>query len=255
MNSGYSAVNGINMYYELHGQGRPLVLIHGGGSTIDSTFGRVIPMLAKRYYVIAIETQAHGRTSDRPGPESFEQDADDVAELLAGLGIRMADIFGFSNGGTTAIQLALRHSELVGKLVLASPLSKRSGLPAEFWGFMEQASLENMPTELKESYLKVSGGNVEGLQIMHDKDAARMVHFKDIPDELIASINAPTLIIVGDRDVILPEHALYLHRSIAGSALAIIPGLHGEYIEEITTLPSNTQQARFVIPMIENFLG
>jgi pimeloyl-ACP methyl ester carboxylesterase len=119
--TGYSAVNGIKMYYEIRGQGEPLVLIHGGGSTIETTFGRVIGMLAKKHKVIAMDLQAHGRTSDRNGPESFEQDADDVAQLLKNLHIYKADFFGFSNGSTTAIQIAIRHPEIVNKLVLGFP--------------------------------------------------------------------------------------------------------------------------------------
>src|SRR5437870_1171587 len=88
--NGYSVVNGIKMYYEIYGTGRPLVLIHGGGSTIHSTFHKIIPGLSQHRQVIAVELQAHGRTSDRDAPESFEQDADDVAALLNNLGIQKA---------------------------------------------------------------------------------------------------------------------------------------------------------------------
>ena len=250
---GYSEVNGIKMYYEIYGQGKPLVLIHGGGSTIETTFGRIIPMLAKKYKVIAMDLQAHGRTGDREAPESFEQDADDVVTLLKNLQISKADFFGFSNGGTTTVQIAIRHPELVDKIILGSALCKRSGVPAQFWDFMKQASLANMPEQLKEAYLKVSP-HPKGLQVMHDKDVERMINFKDIPDEQVHSIKAPTLIIVGDRDVIKPEHAIEMQRLIANSALAIIPGGHGEYIEEITTLSSNSKEAGFVVPMMEGFL-
>jgi len=250
---GYSEVNGIKMYYEIYGQGKPLILIHGGGSTIETTFGRVMPILAKKYKIIAMDLQAHGRTSDREAPESFQQDADDVAALLKNLDIPKADFFGFSNGGTTAIQIAIRHPEIVDKLVLGSALCKRNGVPDQFWDFMKQASLANMPAQLKEAYLKVSP-NPKGLQVMHDKDAQRMVNFRDIPDDQIGSIKAPTLIIIGDKDVIKPEHAIEMHRQIANSSLAIIPGVHGEYIGEITTLSSNSKEANFVIPMMENFL-
>lgn len=252
--SGYSEVNGIKMYYEIHGQGKPLVLIHGGGSTIETTFGRVIPMLARKYTVIAMELQAHGRTGDRPAPESFEQDADDVVTLLKNLHIFKADFFGFSNGGTTAVEIAIRHPEAVDKIVLGSALCKRNGVPEQFWGFMKQATLANMPQPLKDAYLKVSP-DPRGLQVMHDKDAQRMVDFKDIPDEQIESIKAPTLIIIGDKDVIKPEHAIEMHRQIAQSSLAIIPGVHGEYIEEITTVSSHSKEADFVVPMIESFLS
>lgn len=252
--SGYSEVNGLKMYYEIYGEGKPLVLIHGGGSTIQTTFGRVIPMLAKHRQLIAVELQAHGRTSDRDSEVSFEQDADDVAALLKNLNILKADIFGFSNGGTTALQIAIRHPELVDKIIAASALYKRNGVPSQFWGFMEQARLENMPEQLKEAYKKVASDTI-GLQVMHDKDAKRMVDFKDIPDEKIKSIKAQTLIIIGDKDVITPEHAIEMHRLIANSELAIIPGGHGEYIGEITTLKPDYKESDFVaVPMIERFL-
>ena len=251
--SGYSTVNGIRMYYEIRGQGEPLVLIHGGGSTIETTFGRVIGRLAKDHKVIAMDLQAHGRTGDRNAPESFEQDADDVAQLLKNLHIDKADFFGFSNGATTAVQIAIRHPEMVTKLVLGSPLCKRNGVPPQFWDFMKHASLANMPVELKEAYLKDSP-NEKGLQNMHDKDAERMLNFKDIPDGQIKAIKVPTFIIIGDKDVITPEHAIELHRDINNSELAIIPGVHGEYIEEITTLKFGSKEAAFVIPMIKFFL-
>ena len=252
-NQGFSQVNGLKMYYEIHGEGKPLVLIHGGGSTIESNFGRIIPMLAKHRKVIAVELQAHGRTSDRDADLTFEQDADDVATLLKNLNINKADFLGFSNGGTTTIQLAIRHPELVNKMILGSALAKRSGVPAGFWDFMKQAHLDQMPQELKDAYLAVAP-KPEDLQVMHDRDAKRMVNFKDIPDEQIKHIKTPTFIIIGDKDVITPEHAIELQRQIKGSVLAIIPGLHGEYIEEITTLKTKSEQASFVIQMLEKFL-
>lgn len=251
--SGYSDVNGIKMYYEIYGQGKPLVLIHGGGSTIQTTFGRIIPMLARKYKVIAMDLQAHGRTSDRDAPVSFVQDASDVVTLLKNLRISKADFFGFSNGGTTAMEIAINHPEMVNKIILGSALCKRNGVPAPFWDFMKHAELANMPKELKEAYLKVSN-NPKGLQVMHDKDAMRMVNFQDIPDEQIKSIKVPTLIIIGDQDVITPEHAVEVQRLIAHSSLAIIPGVHGEYIEEITTLSTASKEASFVVPMLKAFL-
>ena len=253
LKSGYSDVNGLKMYYEIYGEGKPLVLIHGGGSTIQTTFGRVIPLLAEHRQIIGVELQAHGRTNDRENDLSFEQDADDVATLLRNLNIFKTDIFGFSNGGTTALQIAIRHSELVDKIVAASALCKRNGVPIQFWDFMKQARLENMPEQLKEGYKKVVS-DPSGMQVMHDKDARRMVNFKDIPDEKIKSIKAPTLIIIGDKDVITPEHAIEIHRLIANSELAIIPGGHGEYVGEITTLRPNYNESDFVVPMIEYFL-
>lgn len=251
--NGYSEVNGLKMYYEIHGQGKPLVLIHGGGSTIQTNFEKIIPVLAKNRMVIAVELQAHGRTNDRNANLTFEQDADDVATLLKNLNINKADFFGFSNGGTTTLQIAIRHPELVDKMILGSALAKRNGVPDWFWGFMSQAKLENMPAQLKDGYKKVAA-DTNGLQVMHDRDAKRMVNFKDIPDEQIKSIKIPTLIIIGDKDVITPEHALELHRQITNSELAIIPGGHGQYIGEVTTITPDFKESDLVIPMIEKFL-
>jgi len=251
--SGHSEVNGLKMYYEIYGQGKPLVLIHGGGSTIQSTFGKVIPLLEKNRKLIAVELQAHGRTSDRSTDLTFEQDADDIATLLKNLNIDKADFFGFSNGGTTTLQIAIRHPQIADKIILGSTLAKRNGVPDWFWGFMKQAKLENMPEQLKTAYKQVAP-DTSGLQIMHDKDARRMVNFKDIPDEQIKSIKAPTLIIIADKDVITLEHAIELHRQIANSELAIIPGGHGEYIGEITTIKPTTKESEFVAPMIQKFL-
>lgn len=252
--SGYSEVNGLKMYYEIYGEGKPLVLIHGGGSTIQSNFEKVIPLFAKNRKVIAVELQAHGRTNDRNADLTFEQDAEDVATLLKNLNINKADFFGFSNGGTTALQIAIRHPEMVDKIILGSVLAKRNGVPDWFWDFMKQAKLENMPEQLKTAYKQVAP-DTSGLQIMHDRDAKRMVNFKDIPDEQIKSIKASTLIIIGDKDVITPEHAIELHRQIANAELAIIPGGHGEYIGEITTITPAFKENELVVPMIEKFLN
>jgi pimeloyl-ACP methyl ester carboxylesterase len=254
MTSGYSDVNGLKMYYEIYGQGKPLVLVHGGGSTIQTNFEKIIPLLVKNRKIIAVELQAHGRTSDRNADLRFEQDADDIATLLKNLKIDKADFLGFSNGGTTTLQIAIRHPGIVDKMILASALAKRNGVPGWFWDFMSQASLENMPAQLKEGYKKVAA-DTNGLQVMHDRDVKRMLNFKDIPDEQIKSVKAPTLIIIGDKDVITPEHAIELHRQIANSELAIIPGGHGQYLGEITTITPDFKECDLVVPMIERFLN
>ncbi len=254
MKSGYSNVNGLKLYYEIYGEGKPLVLIHGGGSTIQTNFGKLIPLLAKHRKIVAMELQAHGRTNDRGVPSSFEQDADDVATLLRNLKIDSADFLGFSNGGTTTIQIAIRHPEIVNKIIIGSALSKRNGVPDWFWGFMEKGTLSNMPKQLQEGYLKVNPNPI-GLQTMHDRDAKRMIDFKDIPDEQIINIHKPTLIIIADKDIITPEHALELHRQIANSSLAIIPGIHGQYFGEITTITPKYKSSDLVVPMIEKFLN
>src|SRR5579871_3341417 len=121
--SGFAPVNGLKMYYEIYGEGNvPLVLIHGGGSTIESSFANVIPLFHGK--LIAVEMQAHGRTSDRNAPESFEQDADDIAMLLDFLHVSRANFFGFSNGATTTLQIGIRHPEIVNKIVALAGADK-----------------------------------------------------------------------------------------------------------------------------------
>jgi len=249
----YATVNGLKMYYELHGSGRPLVLLHGGGSTIMSTFGRILPELAKKHQVIAVELQAHGHTPDIDRPLSFEQDADDVVALLKQLTIEKADLMGFSNGGTTCLQIALRHPERVNKLVLASTTYKRDGMQLGFWEGMRNASLENMPEPLKQAYLEANP-EPEGLRAMFDRDVARMMAFKDISDTDIQAIQAPALVINGDTEVVRAEHALALARALPHAKLAVLPGGHGEYIGEICAADKEDATPAFATTMIEAFL-
>lgn len=249
----YATVNGLKMYYEMHGNGRPLVLIHGGGSTILSTYGRILPQLAKTHQVIAVELQAHGHTLDIDRPMSFEQDADDVAALLTLLHIDKADIMGFSNGGTTALQMAIRHPGLVNKLVLASALYRRDGMPPGFFDGFNHATLAVMPQPLKDAYLEANP-DPKGLQRMFDRDVARMAAFKDISDGDIKAIQAPTLVINGDADVVLPEHALVLSRTLPHARLAILPCAHGEYIGVAEGAKPNGEILALVTTMIEEFL-
>src|SRR5215831_2415917 len=162
---GYASINGLNIYYEVHGKGKPLVLIHGGGSTIQTTFGNILPLFAERYQVITLELQAHGHTKDRDKPESFEQDASDVVGLLDHLRINKADVFGFSNGGHTALQMGISHPQRVNRLIIASSFYKRDGAVKGFFESLQMASLENMPAPLKEAYLQISNDSI-GLQRM-----------------------------------------------------------------------------------------
>src|SRR6188508_1886868 len=136
--SGYANVNGLKMYYEIHGSGTPLVLIHGGGSTVLTTFGRVLHDFAKTHKVIAVEMQAHGHTQDIDRPLSFQQDADDIATLLKQLNIDKADIFGFSNGASTTLQFAIRHPEATNKIIIGSTFYKKSGAADWLWKMMSK---------------------------------------------------------------------------------------------------------------------
>lgn len=126
--SGYAHVNGLNMYYEIQGAGQPLILLHGGISTIGTSFGKLRPALAGRWKTIAVEQQAHGHTADIDRPLRFEQMADDTAALLGTLGIAKADFLGYSDGGNVAFAVAIRHPELMERVVLAGTNFNNEGL-------------------------------------------------------------------------------------------------------------------------------
>lgn len=251
--SGYAPVNGLKMYYEIHGSGEPLVLIHGGGSTIGTTFGRLIPLLADRFMLIAVELQAHGHTADRDKPTSFEQDADDVAALLKYLEIFKADVFGFSNGGSTAIQLGIRHPQMINKLVIASASYKREGMIKGFFEGMKNANLGNMPDYLKEAFLAINNDTAK-LLTMFNRDKTRMLEFKDVPDADIASIKAPSLIIAGDRDVVTASHCAQMASIIPNAQLLIVPGDHGSFMLEGPVRATESNTPKLVLSVIEEFL-
>lgn len=248
----FAAVNGLRMYYEIHGEGFPLVLIHGGGSTLETTFGRILPSLAKTHQIIAVEMQAHGHTADIDRPLSFEQDADDIAALLKHLKIEKANIFGFSNGASTTLQIALRHPTMVNKIIIASTMYKRDGAFKGFFEMMKNATFEGMPQAYKDAFLKINPDK-EALRKMYERDVARMQSFKDMTDEQIKSISSQALIIAGNQDVVTPEHAVEMYRNMQHAQLAILPGGHGDYIGELTTLKDG-MSTYSALAIIEQFL-
>ena len=254
----YSTVNGLKMYYEIHKStgnitGTPLVLIHGAGSTIGTSFGRILPQLAENRQIIAVELQGHGRTEGRNTELSFEQDADDVAALLKNLNVDKADFFGFSNGGNTALQITIRHPQLCNKVIAGSILLKRDGTFPQFWEFMKNGTFDQMPQQYKDAFLEVTP-DTSKLVNMYQKCANRMINFKDFPDKQISSIKAPVLLINGGSDVATSDHVLAMSKLIPNCQLAIIPGGHGAYIGEITSLDSAYEENEFIVPMIEKFL-
>lgn len=251
--SGYAPVNGLKMYYEIYGAGKPLILIHGGGSTIQSNWEKVIPLITESREVIAVEMQAHGRTNDIDRDFTFEQDADDIAALLNYLNIPKADIFGFSNGGQTTLQVAIRHPQVVNKMVVASIGYSREGFHPWFWDVMSQATFDNMPQLLKNAFLKVNPDEGNLLKMFH-RDATRMIGFSGWNDEAIKSIQSPALIVAGDTDVVTPEHAAQMTRFIKGSRLAIFPGGHGDYLGELTTSNNDAKLHATFIGMVTSFL-
>ena len=251
----YADVNGIRMYYETYGpeRGVPLVLLHGGGSTIDVTWGRILPVLARDRRVIAVEEQAHGRTSDRNAPVRFETSADDIAALLQHLKIEQADVFGFSNGASVGLQVAIRHPQAVRRLVFASSFTKKEGAQPQLWELIRTADISNMPQPLQDAFLKVNADPAK-LKTMHDKDAERMRHFADVPDADLRAIRAPTLILLGDHDIVKPEHALGLTHVIPNARLMILVGGHGDYLGEAIVTQRVTRAPELTAGFVEEFL-
>lgn len=249
----YAEVNGIKMYYEIQGEGKPLVLIHGGGSNIQTTFGSVLPQFAKHYKVIAVDLQAHGRTSDRNTPESFEQDADDVAALLKQLGIAKAYFFGFSNGGSSALQIAIRHAEIVDKIVAASSAYRRDAFMPGFFEGLQKATLSDMPKPFQDAFLKLNP-DTNALLTMFNKDRLRMVNFKDWDESLLQQIKVPVLIMNSDKDVVLPAHALKMASIIPHAELIILPGTHGAFINEGGAAPAGSNLPEITVKLVQSFL-
>ncbi len=234
----YASVNGLNMYYEIHGTGKPLVLLHGGLATIDVLFGQLLPPLAQTRQVIAVELQAHGHTADIERPLSFELMADDIAALIKHLGLEQADLFGFSLGGGVALQTAIRHPEVVRKLVVVSAPSKRDGWYPEVLAGMASMNAEAaeamMGSPMHQAYVSVAP-KPEDWSALVAKSGQLLRQDYDW-STAVASITAPTLIVVGDADSVRPAHAVELFGLLGGgkvdgatgglphSQLAMLPG-------------------------------
>ena len=237
-------VRGIKLYYEIRGEDRavPLVLLHGGGDTIQTSFGKVIEGLARIRRVIAFEQQGQGHTTDRDEPFSFESTAEDTVALLRGMKIERADFLGFSNGGHVALVLGQRHPELVRKLIVASAMIRRDGTDPQFWEGLRNATLANMPPVLQEAYL-ATAPHPEALQSMFEKSRDRMLRFKDWTDADVRAIRAPALVLIGDHDIVRPEHAKEMAGLLSGQ-LAILPGEHMTLFD----------QADVIVPLVNRFL-
>jgi pimeloyl-ACP methyl ester carboxylesterase len=253
--SGRLPIRGLQMYYEIHGTGdaTPLVVVPGGGSTIGATYGRLLPHLARQRRVIAVEEQAHGRTSDRGRPSSFEDSADDIAALLGQLGVARADVMGFSNGASIALELAIRHPAIVRRLVFASSMTRRSGTAPAFWDMIAHARFEDMPQVLKDEFLRVNP-DPAALRTMYERDIERMRSFRDIPDADVAAVAAPALILAGDCDVPTTEHAVWLSHQLPHARLVILPGGHGDYLGELLAATKADRYPELTAWLLAQFL-
>ncbi len=251
----YATVSGLDMYYEVHGAGRPLVLLHGGLMSIDSTFGRILPSLAQTRQVIGVEQQGHGHTADIDRPLSYEQMADDTAALLRRLQIERADLFGYSDGGIVALSMAIRHPGLVRKLVVAGANYNNDGLYPEVLEFMRSAWPEDMGPEAAELYAGAAP-HPEQWPVLFAKEMELGREFAGLSPEALRSIEAPVLVMVGDSDAVRPEHAVELFRLLGGGVAGDIAGLPRAQLAVLpgTTHLSLLERSDWLFSMVTAFL-
>ena len=234
--TGYAPVNGLRMYYEIHGSGgTPLLLLHGGLFNIDLQFGEVLPELAKTRQVIAADFQAHGRTGDIDRPLATPELASDVVALLRHLETPRVDVFGFSVGGAVALYLAIKHPDLVRRLIVSSVSFHPDGDRPENADAVGELTVDMIAgTPMEQDYLAKSP-NPEKLQDLLDKLGTYDQGATGWSDDEIRGIAAPTLITVGDCDAVTLEHAVRFLRlrggdvngdfvGVPASQLAVFPG-------------------------------
>jgi pimeloyl-ACP methyl ester carboxylesterase len=249
------------MYYEVYGSAHssrpPLVLLHGNLSTIGTSFGKVLPMLAATRRVIAIEQQGHGHTADIDRPFTVGQWAQDTIALLGHLTVERADLFGYSSGGAVALEIALRSPALVRKLVWAGGTSyRRDGLYPELLagtGAMKPEDLDGTP--FQQAYAEVAP-HPEHWHWLVAKVADLDGRIEDWPSETIASLQAPALLIIGDSDIVRPEHVVEMFRLLGGGVVGDLVGLPRS---QLAVLPGTThvalvERAEWMTSMVLAFL-
>ncbi|HEX9220478.1 MAG TPA: alpha/beta hydrolase [Gemmatimonadaceae bacterium] len=254
----HAFVNGLNMYYLVQGTGGiPLVLLHGAFSNIQTDFGKMLPTLSRNRQVIAIEQQGHGHTPDIDRPLTYEQMADDVAELLRQLRITKADFFGYSMGGAIGTYVAIRHPELVRKLVFAGGASYNvAGFYPELMEGEKKMKPEDFAgTPWLKAYTRIAphpGDWPKLVTKIKDLD----VNWRGLSDDQLRSIKVPTLLIVGDADVVRPEHVVQMFRLLGGG----VPGdLVGLPRSQLAVLPGTTHvtlitKTDWLLSMVRPFL-
>jgi pimeloyl-ACP methyl ester carboxylesterase len=245
----YAPVNGTDIYYEVHGgrtSGIPLVLLHGSLSTIDTSFGAVLPALAATRAVIAAEFRGHGHSPKGDRPLTHAQLADDTIELLRHLGIDQADLFGYSLGSAIAVETVLRQPALVRKLALASVCYHIDGfVPGVLDGIdtLDPADLAGTPWH--QAYLATAPDADDWPSLVADTLQLDR-NFTGWPAATIQSISAPTLIINGDADIVRPEHAIEMFRLLGPTAqVAVLPG---------TTHEGLVDRADLLLPIVTSFV-
>ncbi len=214
---GRVSANGLEMYYEASGEGEPLVVLHGAYMSIP-TMGEIIPQLAETRRVYAVELQGHGRTADVDRPITYPNLADDVAAFMDAVGLERADVFGYSMGGATALQLAVRHPAKVDQLVLASVGYDVEGLQPEFERMLPQMTPEMLLGTPFEAEYRALAPDPEGFRGLAEKLIA-LEHEPQAWEAEVRALEAPALLIVGDADVVTLEHAVAMFRLLGGGAM------------------------------------
>ena len=234
--AGYAPVNGLRMYYEIHGSGgTPLLLLHGGLFDIDLQFGELIPKLAATRQVIAADFQGHGRTNDIDRPLRSADLASDVVGLLQHLDVSQADVFGFSVGGATALHLVIKHPELVRKLIVSSASFHPDGDRQENTEAVGELTVEMIAGTPMEREYHAKSPHPDRLQDLLDKLGTFDEGLPGWSDADIEGIAAPTLITVGDCDAVKLDHAVRFLQlrggdvngdfaGVPASQLAVFPG-------------------------------
>ena len=232
MTGEYVDVDGLKTYYVVHGEGEPLVLMHGGFCTVE-TFARQTPEFAKHYRVFVPERRGHGRTPDVAGPITYEAMAQDTIGFMEALGIGNAHLVGYSDGGNTAIVLALKRPDLVRKLVCMGANFHYNGMVPDAVQVMEHATPDNFYPWLINKYKEVSPDGPDHLPEVFEKIMRMWREEPALAADDLTRIQAPALVLVGDRDWVAPEHSLEMFRSIPAAQLCVVPGAtHGAPFEK-----------------------
>jgi pimeloyl-ACP methyl ester carboxylesterase len=220
----YAPLGDLKMYYEIHGHGRPTLVLHGAYMTID-LMGPIVRELAESRQVIATEQQGHGHTPDVDRPITYEQMADDTAALVRHLEIDSADVFGFSMGGGVALQMALRHGDLVRRLVLVSASFTSDGVHQALHDVLPSITPEQFAgSPIEDAYLRTAPNPSDFPKLVEKMKELDTTPFA-WPEDAVRSIAAPTLIVVGDSDAIPLEHAVELFALRGGGVMGDLAGL------------------------------
>lgn len=228
----YAAVNGLNMYYEVHGAGEPLLLLHGGASSIPEKW---IPFFTSEYQVIAPEQMGHGRTADLPErPFHYHHMAEDTVELMKQLGIASAVIVGYSDGGIIGLDLAIHHPERVTRLAVTGANARVEGYTADNQEWID--TLDPASEPVSENYSRLSPDGAEHWPVVLGRMKSMWAAEPSFTDEELGTIKAPTLLVIGDRDIVTPEHAAEMFRAIPDVRLCVVPNAGHGVLPEVTIL-------------------